>query len=760
MGYASFVPCVHLCVRWYVVSPLGCEMNLMLLPLAAGLGACRHGFVLAPDGACIRCPAHFDCTNASNVESTRVQSGWWRPSNTSLTAHKCIPPERCTGGGAGDAGCSPGSSLYGILCEVCPAGSRYANGSCQRCNAGASSLSAAILVVIFLVLLVLPFFVVKLQGRRPKGSPRAVDPAGAATAATPSPSLPIPPPNGDLGGGEARPREGIARRARAQSLVERLTSYARRLNHYLRGHVWRRLRTIWRGAALGNKLRMTVGHLQLVSLLPSTYLLNPLHGVEQVSHVFSTRGSVTEWEEGSCLFTSIRQPVLLLVLKTWTPLLICAVRDRASDSTPSLHHAHSLPHSVPRDSAPPDAFLGLRPLAPRPSFAPQDPICTTVPTCTTAHLHHGHNYGGSLRVPVQLWLLLGLLHGCRYNTDPAGRPRPLNFAKIKRGFIRAEERRLRNAPARGHRLRDGHLLASVVTRVRQDESARDAIRDAAGGRSDGPAAAGHPVATDSSAVESAEVPPAHRQLTKQLTVALGTWWEETVRKRGLPLYFLPYNASSTAMLSPILGLLHLLAPFLAQDAFDLLFAVEQRADGVSYVEGACHRREGANKHPQGSARRRPPTASLVCDAPSPALPGDSHHPAPISPLRSSPPPHPLALPRLPAASRTGRCGDAAAPSVEWDSAEHAKLRRHATAEAVIYGGLVPLFYLAVLSANDKHIRDGSNTNNARAVQLLTSGYRRERAAEKVGWRVARLNSMSPPRSPEEPRWVWARVRLY
>lgn len=55
---------------------------------------------------------------------------------------------------------------------------------------------------------------------------------------------------------------------------------------------------------------------------------------------------------------------------------------------------------------------------------------------------------------------------------------------------------------------------------------------------------------------------------------LGPWWDE-VRARGLPIYFLVYNPSSTAMLEPIFFLLYLLAPFLAQDAFNLIYSPPQ-----------------------------------------------------------------------------------------------------------------------------------------------------------------------------------------
>ena len=67
----------------------------------------------------------------------------------------------------------------------------------------------------------------------------------------------------------------------------------RRLYHYVRGHTVRRVRTVMRGMAFGQKLRMSFSHVQLISMLPSTFLLNSLHGVpDDVSSFFSSRGIV------------------------------------------------------------------------------------------------------------------------------------------------------------------------------------------------------------------------------------------------------------------------------------------------------------------------------------------------------------------------------------------------------------------------------------------------------------------------------------
>ena len=71
-------------------------------------------------------------------------------------------------------------------------------------------------------------------------------------------------------------------------------------------------------------------------------------------------------------------------------------------------------------------------------------------------------------------------------------------------------------------------------------------------------------------------------------------------------------------------------------------------------------------------------------------------------------------------------------------------------EAVIYSGIVPVFYLAALLANDRHIRNGANTNNARAMRLLVSGYRSER-----------VEMRSLVTDPHESTWVmrtWASAR--
>ena len=58
---------------------------------------------------------------------------------------------------------------------------------------------------------------------------------------------------------------------------------------------------------------MTIAHLQLISMLPSTFELNSLHSASNpVSRIFASRSRslVTVAEANACLFTAYRAPVL------------------------------------------------------------------------------------------------------------------------------------------------------------------------------------------------------------------------------------------------------------------------------------------------------------------------------------------------------------------------------------------------------------------------------------------------------------------
>ena len=156
-------------------------------------GGCQSGYVLTPANECVSCPEHFDCTNRSHLKEAQLDLGFWRPSKSAYQAYRCHPLDSCLGGGAADAGCTAGSNLSGILCEVCPPSTRFDGVGCMACGA-TTSLHITLLVFVVIVLLLLPFAVVRLQRRPPDGRVVAPEARHRATLTAPryvSPSAPF-----------------------------------------------------------------------------------------------------------------------------------------------------------------------------------------------------------------------------------------------------------------------------------------------------------------------------------------------------------------------------------------------------------------------------------------------------------------------------------------------------------------------------------------------------------------------------------------
>ena len=317
-----------------------------------------------------------------------------------------------------------------------------------------------------------------------------------------------------------------------------IPAWAARVIHYLHGHVLRKVRTVVKGMSLGNKLRMSISHLQLVSMLPSTYLLNTLHGVHEISNVFTSRGWLVDFEWA---FTS------------------CLGGGRQSESWRVESHL---------------MFEFFAPLV----------ICT-------------------------LWWMYGLVHGVLNPPNVGrmgGRGERIKFARIRFGPSRADFSDEQDRASR---------FAEVVHQAQQQRNSQ--------------------------------------QPSVSLLQQTDSWWQR-MQHDGIPLYFLPYNAGSTAMMQPIITLLWLVTPYIARRAFNLLFSMQLSVEG----------RDGA-------------IATYL-----------------------------EALPQLVVAS------DA-----------HRSIRRVAMACAFTYAFVIPIMFLVVLNANDHNIRHGNNSANARALSLLTSGYR-------------------------------------
>ena len=258
---------------------------------------CPNGTLIAPSGdgdgrrGCIPCPSNFACTaQPESIDLVQLDPGYWRRDLTSLVAYPCEPRDRCFGGGSGNGACTIGANLSGVLCQVCPFDYHYVHGTCMPCGIQ-REIDIILVSVLSVVLLMAPFFVVRLHS--------ALGDASATSAALAQPTW-------------------WQRLWRPWMSVSACSSLPLVLPvvHYLRGHALRRARTVLRGMTAGNKLRMLFAHVQLVSMLPSTFLLNSLHGQpDEISAVFSNAGLVHRAEVNMCLWTSARQHRTYWMLK-------------------------------------------------------------------------------------------------------------------------------------------------------------------------------------------------------------------------------------------------------------------------------------------------------------------------------------------------------------------------------------------------------------------------------------------------------------
>lgn len=126
------------------------------------------------DFVCVHCPTGADCSVSGRTWlNLPALSGWWRPTNVSLNFYRCPLPSYCVGGNAAASALSETSgsgcaeNREGIMCSHCKEGYETATvgAGCVPCpDSAASSGSAILLGIVFLVLLVLQFWYMLKSG--------------------------------------------------------------------------------------------------------------------------------------------------------------------------------------------------------------------------------------------------------------------------------------------------------------------------------------------------------------------------------------------------------------------------------------------------------------------------------------------------------------------------------------------------------------------------------------------------------------------
>lgn len=258
-------------------------------------GTCPVGYLIIKSNSteCLACPQHFFC-NTSNLtlEHARIDRGYWRGSNTSDMAYLCGEQERCLGGGAGNAACTAHTQLTGIFCSLCPKGYHFVQGACTACTTSDKATEVVVVTLCFLAVLFAPLYSAALRmGWQliTEQQEARVDRASAGA-------------------------DGCALTHRC---VGRLFRWLRYWIH--------QMRDISREMGLGNKLRICISHLQLVILLPSTYLLDTRRLAHDARADLIFTSEKIGWHLFDCQITAHRRIRYDLLVQTILPLLICAV---------------------------------------------------------------------------------------------------------------------------------------------------------------------------------------------------------------------------------------------------------------------------------------------------------------------------------------------------------------------------------------------------------------------------------------------------
>ena len=585
------------------------------------------------------CPPHFNCsaTNHTFLEDADLIPGYWRSGPQSVKAIACHGIDRCLGLGPGDAACTPGSNLSGLRCDVCPSGQYFVDRTltCTECTPHQIRLSILFLALLFALSAIAPIvFITCWERLRCRGYTASKTNDAQVKAFRDQAQLDLV--RKTLSGPPSQPgHEELSHR----SELSRRSEFSKMLSVYdLRsgseeksmsaGDKLRACARIAIGLLRGltrymrghfyRRLRAVLRHIDVAVKLRMTFA--HLQFVSMLPNTFQLN-SFHNVPEVSRIFPSERSGNWLLDAWAFLPgKMACLFSVKQGKYRLTVF-----------------AFEIYAPLL----------LCVLLYLVSLAYgaCCDGRSQDRSQELADRSQKLAP--------GDTAPRRR-IHFARIRwfsRCFPRAQTA-------------DAGLTMRKVVELAKEAKAKEAF------------------AANSNEGGSAAVAAAKPKVKARINVAKAwerTW--KTWRDRGVPLP-LPYNHQSTLALHFIIFLLWVLAPFLSQRAFDILFCECLPADNKFYVESW----PSAHCEPDTNGSWRPVDAN-------------GH-----------------------------------------------KLVLLARFQAILYAGVVPIFFFVLLFANDHHIREGSKTNNARAIRWLTRGYKNEREQENEAERKQRLMQDSLRRS--------------